>query len=93
MAKVRELLEERTQVMESNGQYTSLELVYVVRDVVVISTRIHMNGTFHPATAEHYALDAVRKTSPDSLYGMARKNLRIMMKINESAYKVGRAHV
>lgn len=89
MTKVRELFADRTQVMESNGQYASLELVYVVEEVLVPSETIYINGKSYPATAEHYALDAVRKTSPASLYGMARKNLRIVMKINESAYKVG----
>lgn len=88
MVKVRELYAERTQVMESSGQYASLELMYLVEEVVVTSETIYINGISYPATTEHYALSAVRSESRSSMYGMARRDLRIAAKISENAYKV-----
>lgn len=88
MPTVKELYAERTQVMESNGQYASLELVYLVEDAIATSETITISGTSYSATTEHYALEAVRSWSSASMYGMARRDLRIVEKISENSYKV-----
>jgi hypothetical protein len=88
MATVTELFAERTQVMESSGQYSSLELVYMVKDVSSTSDYVYIGNTPYPASEEHFALSAVREHAPTAMYGMARRNLRIADKVDNSTYKV-----
>lgn len=85
---VTELFADRTQTIESSGKYSSLELFYLVQDVTLESEVITINGVTHPATTEYFALQAVRDDCPKSIYGMARKELRISAKIDDTSYKV-----
>jgi hypothetical protein len=88
-ANVSELFADRVQTMESSGKYKSIELFYLANNVVVDSPVIYINSVAYPVTTEHAALEAVRKEAPRVMYGMARKELRISEKVNETAYKVG----
>ncbi len=88
-ATVNELYADRVQTIESNGKYTSLELFFFAKDVVMESEFILINNVSYPATTEYFALEAVRAVAPKTIYGMARKELRIAEKINETAFKVG----
>jgi len=88
-ATVTELFADRIQTIESNGKYTSMELFYLARNVVADLQVIYINNVAYPATTEYFALEAVRASSPRVMYGMARKDLRISEKIDETTYKIG----
>lgn len=88
-ATVTELFADRIQTIESNGKYTSMELFYLASNVVADLQVIYINNVAYPATTEYFALEAVRAIAPRVMYGMARKDLRISEKIDETTYKIG----
>lgn len=89
-ATVTELFADRIQTIESNGKYKSMELFYLVKGAAVGDVKvIYINGVSYPKTTEYEALEAVRAKAPKAMYGMARKELRISQKINETTYKIG----
>ena len=88
-ATVTELFADRIQTIESNGKYKSMELFYLVKGAVADVQVIYINSVAYPVTTEYVALEAVRSHAPRVMYGMARKELRISQKINETTYKIG----